>query len=354
MNHKDYNDASKDPPRQGFYEVETELDQTMVAEWREHTPKQGKRWWQYLSDDPTVAKTPQPLDGVKRWRVVDKKKVDELLKRKLTLAERLDRAYESHRSLRDLEDMPKDLPPPYRQLKPGDAIEYGALLDCRVVELRDEGRAVLFQYHDRKKVYGQDVDNGIAYMCGHWTEAIKLETIQPTKLTRESTLYGSYSNSDVYSLFSRWMRGLDDCPDYQRGYAWTEADQQRYLESLFEGRELGRFIFVERPFPHREQVLDGKQRLNCLSQFFTSRITYKGKYWHELSARDRATIERRSVQWASLPEARLTRAALLRIFLEVNAAGVPQSEEHLAYVKDLLAKEEALEAQQVQPAPGAG
>ncbi len=56
------------------------------------------------------------------------------------------------------------------------------------------------------------------------------------------------------------------------------------------------------------------------------------------------------VQIARVDEDRYTRADLLRIFLEVNAGGVPQSDEHLNHVRELLAAEEANEAKTAQAA----
>lgn len=40
----------------------------------------------------------------------------------------------------------------------------------------------------------------------------------------------------------------------------------------------------------------------------------------------------------------MSRAELLEMFLEMNEAGVPQSEEHLNMVRELLAKEKTAES----------
>lgn len=140
------------------------------------------------------------------------------------------------------------------------------------------------------------------------------------------------------------VRGLDSAPDFQRDYVWTPDDQQRYLDSLMAGRDLGRFIIVNRPYPNRDQVLDGKQRLNCLMMFLRSEISWRGLHWHEMTPGDRSRLENRVVQIAKVDEGRYSKADLLRIFLEVNAGGVPQSDEHLARVREMLAQEESQQA----------
>ena len=66
-----------------------------------------------------------------------------------------------------------------------------------------------------------------------------------------------------------------------------------------------------------------------------SELAWRGSYWHELDRVDRCAIDNRVNQVARLKEANHSRADFLRIFLEVNAGGVPQTVEHLAHVQQL-------------------
>jgi hypothetical protein len=332
------------PARQGFYRVTLEDDSELIAEWREHTKEAGKRWWQYVSDDPTVAKTPVPLDGVVEFTPADKKAVEQLLRRQLTNHEKIEAAYASFMSTESLNHRTPCLVPPGRQVGVGDALEVGLLRDVTAVALRDAGQVVIFSFRDVNHNYGNPQDLGIKYRAAHWTEVLIKRHVREDTLTLNSRMFNAYRSSTLDSVINRMLRGVDDAPDYQRGYAWSEKDKEMYLDSVFEGRELGRFIFIRRGYPLRDQVLDGKQRLNCLYEFVTSRLAYRGVYWHELSPRDRDRIENRSVQFAELHQDEFKRADFLQIFLEVNAAGVPQTEEHLAYVRSLLDAERAKES----------
>lgn len=326
------------PSRQGFYSVQLAADTWKVAEWREYDKATGKAWYIHEGDTPTCVKTPRRLTGVLAFKAASQDEVRKALERELTTEEKMQAAYQS--KLRTRDNTLLDCPPPSRQVRVGEEVLAGGLINCKVEGLYDEGRFVVLSHLSRSSRDNKDAPLVREFTCMAWTEVIKKRDAWAQPLAREPAMFGGYSNADVSSLMFMYSNGLNHNAEYQRGYAWTEADQQRYLESAFQGRELGRFIFVRKGYPQLDEVLDGKQRLNCLWQFYTSRIGYQGVFWHELHPADRLKFSNRSVQWATLPGNRYSRADLLRIFLEVNATGVPQSEEHLDKVRALLAEEE--------------
>ncbi len=345
----------KAPSRQGFYLVCTEADDEdakgVVAEWREYDKKVGKRWWIHTSDAPTIAKTPQPLEGVVRWDKASQAQIDAALKRELTREEHIEEAYQAYLRHTNLYPEYPAMPPASRRIEVGDELELGNLRRVVAVAIKEEGRVIVYSFHDVKHSYGKEIDQGTAYRAEHWMKLIPKKTRRnDVILSKDSLLTGGFSSGHLSSLLSDIVRGLDSTPDYQRDYVWTHEDQQRYLDTLMGGRDLGRFIIVDRKYPLPDQVLDGKQRLNCLNLFIRSEIAWRGVYWHELSQRDRNRLDDRVVQIARVDEDRYTRADLLRIFLEVNAGGVPQSDEHLNHVRELLAAEEANEAKTAQAA----
>ena len=329
------------PARQGFYLAQLENGSWQVAEWRQYDKKVGKAWYLHVGETPTSEKKPQQLAYVRDYKPATQAQVNAALKRELTLQEKVQATYDA--KLRSGDDTPLDPPPPARELNIGDKVLVGARVDCQVEGLFDDGRFVVVSSVSRPRreaLAAKQTATARDFMCTAWTDVLKKRDDWAAPVARDPVMFGGYSNSDVSSLLFMCGNGLNHNAEYQRGYAWTEEDQQRYLESVFQGRELGRFIFVRKKYPFIDEVLDGKQRLNCLWQFYTSRIAYQGVYWHELHPSDRIKFESRSVQWATLPGERYTRADLLRIFLEVNATGVPQSEEHLEKVRALLAEEE--------------
>jgi hypothetical protein len=260
-------------------------------------------------------------------------------KRNETLEERISQSYASYVANRELYPPKTISVPASRVLQLGDTVELGNLADPVVVALHEEGEVVTVRYPAISR------SATLPYMVStwHWTQMLKKAELKPSHVVAESVLGGlTFSNGYLGALVRMMLlQGVSDTPDFQRGYVWTDTDKSNFLESFVEGRELGRFIFVRNAYPNGEIVFDGKQRLSTLVDFITSKLDYRGTYWHELSRLDRTILESRDVQSAMIRGEQVSRIDLLKIFLAVNAGGVPQTEEHLQYVRELLAKEQA-------------
>ena len=323
-----------DPARQGFYRVRTDEGTQLIAEWREHQKGEGKKWWQWVTDDPTVQKQPAPLSGVIGYAPASKTEVEALLRRELTRDEKIQRSYESFQQFKgEWLALPQ---PERRRLSIGQPVELGRLESPVVVALHDNGQLATIEYREVKREHGKEIPAGLAYTTRHWLDLMPVRetTAAPMVIDRHSI---NYLNTDLDSIVNRYYAtGMRADTKYQRGYVWTQADKDLLIDSLVRGKEIGRFIFVRNPYPHPDDVLDGKQRLDALIGFFSSQFPYKGVYWDEMSRRDRHAIEGKGVQYADLNAEMLGEVALLEIFLDVNAAGVPQTKEHLAYVEKLL------------------
>ena len=235
-----------------------------------------------------------------------------------------------------------DLIPPvpeHRKLKIGAALEIGFLDNCFVIDLQHEGRVVVVEYSSTDNNYGKPVTTDGLIGAWPWTEVIPVSTIKDTGFASQRRGVDSYRNVQVSSLISDALRrGFHDSPDYQRDYVWTLKDKRKYIDSVFNQRELGKFVFLEDDsyVDYKLGVLDGKQRLNALLGFHLGEYDYQGVFWHELSALDRRLFEGRMVQSAHLNSRNLKRSELLQIFLDINCAGVPQTEDHLSHVRELL------------------
>jgi hypothetical protein len=234
--------------------------------------------------------------------------------------------------------VPREIDPPSRTFQIGDKIS-GYLTDAFVCDIIDDGRIIIIEHTalaDRtKEPIGQK------WQARWWFDVFPADTYEGTTQKRRRA-WNSYVNSSVDMLMSdACNQRFRDNPDYQRGYVWTPDDKLRFIDSIFKGRELGRFIFVEFPSPDYEtEVLDGKQRIDAIREFVTAKFRYEGKYYHQYNLYDRNIFEGQSIQYAKLDGSSFKRSELLQIFLEVNAAGVPQSQEHLDKVQKLY--EEAL------------
>lgn len=224
----------------------------------------------------------------------------------------------------DLAVVPKV--PDSRKLVLGDEVTVGNLKNCVVIYVTPDYRFVVIQN-----------DDGIGAWA--WLDVFKTSDMTTKVLIEDNQSYlDRLFSVQIDSILNKvFKNGVDDTPAYQRDYVWTLSDKIRFIESVFAGNDLGKIIFLKYDYPRTDyEVLDGKQRLNALVEYVTSQFQVHGLYWHQLRKLDRMRFEDRTLQIAELDGNRLSEADKIRLFLQVNVAGVPQSEEHIASVKEKL------------------
>ncbi len=90
--------------------------------------------------------------------------------------------------------------------------------------------------------------------------------------------------------------------------------------------------WTERGFGY--EILDGKQRLSTLIQFYENKITYKGKYYNDLSGMDKRAFTEHQVAIAEVRET--DKKTVLKYFLMLNRTGKSMDESHLSEVEKML------------------
>jgi hypothetical protein len=263
--------------------------------------------------------------------------VDAALRRELTVAEQCERAYDGWlRECRTWGGYFQVELPERRRLKVGEQVRVGALEKCLVVAVYQEGQAVAVLATRRD---GEKAERTVTVWP--WTQVERLEAVpKPPVFSKPRTRGLSFTISQVESLLSQLMKwNFDDSPQYQRGYAWSLQDKERLIDSALARRELGKVVIVRRPHPLRPHLLDGKQRISTLLDFKAGKFAFKGYLWDQLSCQDQVAIDEATLLVAQIDEQHVTRAFVLQTFLDLNAAGVPQTEEHLATVRAQLAAE---------------
>lgn len=273
----------------------------------------------------------------------------------MTREQLIEKAWAHHSSTTTRRFAPEKLPlpPESRTLVAGMSVSIGNLVDAVVIETRHEGRLALIDYTSIDTNYGRPTRTEHCLGVWAWHDCLPNATINKTAFARNAKATPQFSASDISALLNLALsRGIVDNPDYQRGYTWTPADKEAYIDSVFNQRSLGHFLFVNYPFEKYRgelEVLDGKQRLSTLVDYYCSRFAYRGRHYHEISIADQNAFQSARIQYAELDGKKLSRADLLQIFLDVNAAGVPQTREHLNHVRRLLAAERSLPAEDVSP-----
>lgn len=218
-----------------------------------------------------------------------------------------------------------DLPSPYYTFSIGDQVVYGRNVNVRIVEIFDDGKAVIVKS-----------DSWSGYRFMHWYDVYPANSIKQTNFAanRFDITYTTLQLDDVVGQCIKY--GINDTISCQRGYVWSLEDKQRLIDSIFRGSDIGKFVFVKREYPHAKYVIDGKQRINAIMGYMLGEYSYRGVYYRELGYMDRMAFDRHGIQFGEIKDDDLTDQDLAKIFLTLNSAGVPQTEEHLKHVQGII------------------
>lgn len=136
---------------------------------------------------------------------------------------------------------------------------------------------------------------------------------------------------------------------YQRDFVWSLKDKQLLIESVYQGIDCGKILIRKRGWKELEDmaksgetelffydIVDGKQRLNAVEGFMKGEYPdLHGNYYGDLSARAmNAFSDHQLFAYSEMPE-NSKDEDVIHQFLKLNFMGVPQSSEHIEYIKSL-------------------
>lgn len=218
-------------------------------------------------------------------------------------------------------------------IKVGDSIldRTGNRGELKVLEVIESGRAFIVELKNGEK------------------QAVASTAVVPPRVQTDSQIARPYrkhinfGNQMIESLIHKhYKSGIKYDPPYQRGLCWSAEDKVALIDSIFGDVEIGKFVFVELKYDENQinggpgyEILDGKQRLSTIIEFFEDRFTYKGLTFSQLSGSDRDFFLDRCMPVGTVSE-EWTMTDKVEYFLRMNVAGVPQSREHIKNVENLL------------------
>ena len=247
-------------------------------------------------------------------------------------------------ALREIEEAVRYQNEPTYFFKPGDHVAYGAMNDSVVEEVLHDGKAYLLKCVATENNYGNPYTYE-TYRGVYWVNVRPLKTMEDaeTNVSDIPDIRLFFLNQTVESLLHKYYHfGVDMNPDYQRDFVWNATDKEYLLDSIFKGIDIGKFVFVNRPDEkwHEDrisyEILDGKQRLNTLVEFYEDRITYKGYTFSQLGAKDRRTFTEHMVSVADLKSP--NRKDVLSSFLSLNRGGRVMDKAQIDKVEAMLAE----------------
>lgn len=229
---------------------------------------------------------------------------------------------------------------PTRQFEVGDVVIYGRWENATVLEKIDSGKFYLI---------GGEVDEGRdgikkrkTYVC--WHDIILERKNNPCVFRKDDNIHMQYGQTTLDSLLHKvYQPGVDFDVDYQRDYVWTLEDKVALIDSIMENADIGKFAFIRRDYAREKrpngklyEILDGKQRLSTLVEFFEDRFEYKGLKFSQMSQQDKWHFESYSVNYADIDGTTYTRKQILELFYRLNKHGKIMEQKHLERVKRMI------------------
>lgn len=263
--------------------------------------------------------------------------------------------HQRHLMDRGLEDIrryniPKN--PPYTH-EIGDRVDFGAWTWTGILDKYDDGIYYkcfsISVHHNTNR--GKQVKYQIHYLpwydTGIHRSLEEQESIE--RLEEDQDVHFNYQQRDLISLINMMLRdyGIDLEPEYQRGNVWSKKQKYDLIDSVFRNVDIGKFAVIKRPWgdnpnvpatPKLYEMLDGKQRLTALFEYYTGRFKYRGLHYYELCHRDKGHFKHYSVSYAE--SAPLTKEQKYRYFLKLNTTGTPVDINHIKKVRELWLKEQ--------------
>jgi len=242
----------------------------------------------------------------------------------------------------------KRIPVPAYFHNVGDEVDYGAWQYTEILDILNDGKIYKCYSCTMHNNYGRPVFGDKV----HFEPWYRLGFIQenwPERIEEDDDIFFNYSQRDLSGILSLMTSsyGIDLDPDYQRGNVWNENQKVALIDSIFKNIDIGKFTIIKRKWgsnpnkpktPFMYEMLDGKQRITTLFEFYMSRFKYKGMFFYQMNPRDRNHFKHYPISYAETEP--LTDEQKYRYFLKLNTCGTPVDKNHLRKVRELWLKEQ--------------
>lgn len=228
-------------------------------------------------------------------------------------------------------------PEPTYQFEIGDEVLLGNLKDPIIIDKYEDGKVYKVQYIRVDNNYGKptEAEDANYWM---WYDIRPRVTTEDHNLIKNKDFGLIYSQRTISGLFSIvYHFGLDTSPSYQREYVWSNEDKVALIDSIFHNVDIGKFTFVHLDRygvgKYGYEIMDGKQRLKALTDFYENRFAYKGLYFNDLNNMEKFHFLNYSISYAEIRDT--TEENKYKTFILLNTAGKPVDVEQITKVKEL-------------------
>ncbi len=232
-------------------------------------------------------------------------------------------------------------PDPSYRFAIGEEVHIGNLQDVIVSDILDsESKYYEIDYTNIDHNYGNPIVTPHCKRFVKWFDIRPIIENKHESLIHNEDLQLSYFQTSLEGLVRKKTSfGVDFDPEYQRGYVWEMKDKMLLIDSVFNCIDIGKFVFIHLEYGETAkdlgyEILDGKQRLSTLCDYYENRFAYNGLFYNDLSKREQSHFENYPVSMAEISN--VTREQKLRYFLTLNRGGKQMGEEQLQRVAKML------------------
>jgi len=231
-------------------------------------------------------------------------------------------------------------PPKRRIYKVGQRVQFGAHEETYIREAYHDAMYYLTETIGVVRERNGEPRNEFHIL--RWNELLPYGGNNNTTFSKEEKYFIRILNSPISSLLHMVQAthaGVDMDVDYQREHVWNKADKVALIDSIFNNIDIGKFVFVQRNMRLKGklyEILDGKQRLTAITEFYEDRLKYRGFYFSELSFRDQHKFKDTNISYGYLENP--SKEAIFETFIKLNTCGKPMASKHITHVKKLLSE----------------
>lgn len=253
--------------------------------------------------------------------------------------------YYANENLKNMVIGSKWYPVPTRKFEVGEEVIYGNHVKTTILQSYENGKFYHVSLVSIDNNYGNQVTVESEQLV-YWTDLFKKNSwpSDSEKFSKVDDLFISFNNSDISSLLMICYRGMNFEPDYQRELVWGHDDKIALLDSIFNNVDIGKFSIIVINYmktgfdfnnDFRYEILDGKQRLSTIKEFYEDRLVYRGKTYSQLDPKDRNHFDMYPIVRGEVKEP-INRNDIYRYFLKLNTTGKPMPITHIEKVKNLI------------------
>lgn len=230
------------------------------------------------------------------------------------------------------------IPEPTYIHKVGTEVISGSLKDVVVEEVLEGGKLYKLDFTNFDNNYGNPILTPHQKKYAIWTSVRKKVDNTESFIKNEDVKFRFMQERIISLILKTYDSGVDFEPDYQRDYVWDMKDKIFLIDSIFKNVDIGKFVFIFKGYSKEilYEILDGKQRLRAILDYYEDRFAYKGKFFSDLSFEDQHHFVGYSVATCEVGD--LTEEQILRYFLCLNTSGKAMSKKHLNKIKNRLKK----------------